>query len=284
MRSRDGVCQKEAAVAPCRGAPRTATRGWGAGQAHCRGARTVAGGGQDAPGCHARRAQGGAEQRLPGGGERPDRVSGAAETGGAAKKKSCVASARTEPQRQTLRREVAEVHGGALVFVEAMGITSDLAREYGRAAPGERVVATKPSARGDNLSVSGALGFEELRAAMRVPGAVEGDACLVFSTDGLAPRLRPGNSVFLDHVPTHQMAALEEALTAGDAKVKFLPPDSPDFSPIENCWSKVKTFLRRVAARTQQDLDAALSQALAMISGDDIKGWFAHCGYGDALN
>jgi transposase len=179
---------------------------------------------------------------------------------------------------------VAELNVGDFVFVDAMGLKIDLAREYGRAAPGERVVDTKPSARGNNLSVIGALGFDELRAAMRVPGAVDGDACLVFTQDVLAPRLRPGNIVFLDNVPTHKMAAIEEALTAVDAKVKFLPPYSPDFSPIENCWSKVKTFLRRVAARTQQDLDAALSQALAMITGDDIKGWFAHCGYGDALN
>jgi transposase len=179
---------------------------------------------------------------------------------------------------------VAEVTVGDFVFVEEMGIKIDLAREYGRAAPGERVGDTKPSARGNNLSVIGALGFDELRAAMRVPGAVDGDAGLIFTKDVLAPRLRPGNIVVLDNVPTHKMAAIEEALTAVDAKVNFLPPDSPAFSPIENCWSKVKPFLRRVAARTQQDLDAALSQALAMITGDDIKGWFAHCGYGDALN
>ena len=173
---------------------------------------------------------------------------------------------------------------GDLVFVDEMGINIDLARAYGRAAPGERVVETKPSARGDNLSVIGALGFEELRAAMSVPGAVDGDACLVFIKDVLAPRLRPGNIVVLDNVPTHKMTAIAEALTAVDAKVKFLPPYAPDLSPIEHCWSKLKTFLRSVAARTRADLEVALSQALALITGDDIKGWFAHCGYGDAPN
>jgi transposase len=211
-------------------------------------------------------------------------VSGAAETGVAAQKKSFVASERNAQQRQTFRRAVAELNVGDFVFVDEMGINIDLAREYGRAAPGERVVDSKPSARGDNLSVIGALGYDELRAAMSVSGAVDGDACLVFTKDVLAPRLRPGDIVFLDNVPTHKMAAIEEAITAVEAKVKFLPPYSPDFSPIENCWSKVKTFLRRVAARTRQDLDSALSQALAMITRDDIKGWFAHCGYVDALN
>jgi transposase len=173
---------------------------------------------------------------------------------------------------------------GDLVFVDEMGINLNLAREYGRAAPGARVRDTNPSARGDNLSVIGALGVDALRAAMSVPGAVDGDACLVFTKAVLAPRLRPGNIVLLDHVPTHKMAAIAEALLAVGARVKFLPPYSPDFSPIENCWSKVKTFLRRVAARTRQDLDAALSQALTTITGDDIIGWFAHCGYGDARN
>ena len=89
--------------------------------------------------------------------------------------------------------------------------------------------------------------------------------------------------VFLAH-PTLKMPAIADAITAVGARVKFLPPYSPDLSPIENCWSKVKTFLRRVAARTRQDLDAALSQALATITRDDIGGWFAHCGSVAALN
>jgi len=68
------------------------------------------------------------------------------------------------------------------------------------------------------------------------------------------------------------------------ARAHFLPPYSPDFSPIENCWAKVKTFLRSVAARTQRALHQALSDALATITTDDITGWFAHCGYRAALN
>lgn len=173
---------------------------------------------------------------------------------------------------------------GDFVFVDEMGISLDLAREYGRAAPGERVVDTKPRTRGDNLSVIGALGADKVRAAMSVPGAVDGEACLVFTTEVLVPSLQPDNIVFMDKVPTHKMPAIAAAITAVGARVKFLPPYSPDFSPIEQCWSKIKPYLRSVAARTQQDLDAALSQALATITREDIHGWFAHCGYVDALN
>ena len=77
------------------------------------------------------------------------------------------------------------------VFVDEMGINIDLARAYGWAAPGEGVVDTKPSTRGENLSVIGALGADAVRAAMSVPGAVDGDACLVFTKDVLAPLLAP---------------------------------------------------------------------------------------------
>jgi len=80
------------------------------------------------------------------------------------------------------------------------------------------------------------------------------------------------------------MPTIAAAIAAVGARVHFLPPYAPELSPIENCWSKVKTFLRSLAARPQKTLDAALSNALATITHDDIKGWFAHCGYVDALN
>ena len=246
--------------------------------------RTVARGGQDAPGCHARSTPGGAEPRLPGGSPPPERVSGAPETGVAAKQKRVVASERQAQPRQPCRREVAEVKVNDFVFGAEMGSNLAGARAYGRAAPGERVGDTHPSTRGDTLSVIGALGADAVRAALRVPGAVAGDLWLVFTTAGLAPCLHPGTSVLMDKVPTHQRPASAAAIPAVGARVKFLPPSSPDCSPIENCWSKVKTFLRSVAARTQKDRAAALSNALATITRDDIKGWFAHCGYVDALN
>jgi transposase len=179
---------------------------------------------------------------------------------------------------------VAELNVDDFVFVDEMGLNIDLARGYGRAAPGERVVDTTPSTRGENLSVIGALGADAMRAAMSVPGAVDGDASLVFTTQVLAPCLHPGNIVFMDNVPTHKMPTIAQAIAAVGARVQFLPPYSPDLSPIEHCWAKVKTFLRSIAARTQKALDAALNNALATITRHDIKGWFAHCGYVDALN
>lgn len=168
------------------------------------------------------------------------------------------------------------------VFIDEMGISLDLARDRGRATPGERVVDRKPAARGENLSVIGALGYDRMRATMSLPGAVDGEACLVFIKEVLAPQLRAGEVVLMDNVPTHKMPAVEEAVGTAGARVIFLPPYSPDFSPIENCWSKIKTFLRGVGARTRPGLEAALSKALATITPEDIVGWFTHCGYLDS--
>jgi len=200
------------------------------------------------------------------------------------KKKSFVAGERNARKRRAFWRAVAELKAEDFVFVDEMGIHLGRARAYGRATPGERVVETKPSTRGGNVSVIGALGADALRAARSVPGAVDGDVCLVFTKEVLARRLRPGNIVFMDNVPTHKMSALADAINAVGARVKFLPPYSPDFSPLELCGSKVKTFLRSVAARTRKHLDAALRHALATITREDIAGWFTHCGYGDPLN
>lgn len=168
------------------------------------------------------------------------------------------------------------------VFIDEMGINIDMARDHGRAAPGERVIDTKPSKRGENLSVIGALGYDGMRATMSLPGAVDGEAYLVFTKEVLAPSLNHGEIVFMDNVPTHKMPVIERTINDVGAAVIFLPPYSPDFSPIENCWSKVKTFLRRIAARTRDELEIALSKALATITIDDIVGWFIHCGYVDA--
>ena len=141
------------------------------------------------------------------------------------------------------------------------------------------MVDTKPAVRGENLSVIGALGYDGMRATMSLAGAIDGEAYRIFIQDVLVPSLRGNDIILMDNVPTHKMPVIEQTLNEGGARVIFLPPYSPDFSPIENCWSKIKTLLRGVAARSREALEVALSKTLATITLDDIVGWFAHCGY-----
>jgi transposase len=95
----------------------------------------------------------------------------------------------------------------------------------------------------------------------------------------LVPTLQPGDVVLLDNLKVHQVSTIEQAVQAAGGAVIFLPPYSPDFSPIEPCWSKLKTFLRGCAARTHALLEQALTKALRVIQPNDIRGWFRHCGY-----
>lgn len=165
------------------------------------------------------------------------------------------------------------------VFVDEMGSNISLARRYGRAAPGQRVVDKVPAAWGENRSTITALAPDGVRAALSIPGAVDGEVYLAFIQQMLAPRLRTGDIVFMDNVPTHKMGAIADAITAVGARVEFLPPYSPDLSPVENLWSKVKAILRTIGARTRRDLLAALKKAFAAITRNDILGWYKYCGY-----
>ncbi|MGH9946640.1 MAG: transposase [Pyrinomonadaceae bacterium] len=83
----------------------------------------------------------------------------------------------------------------------------------------------------------------------------------------------------MDNLGAHKVAGVIEAIEARGAKAIYLPPYSPDLNPIEKCWSKIKTYLRAVKARTREALETALKEALLLITPNDDDGWFAHCGY-----
>ena len=95
----------------------------------------------------------------------------------------------------------------------------------------------------------------------------------------LVPSLRAGDIVVMDNLAPHKGSAVAGAIRAAGAEVWFLPPYSPDFNPIEKMWSKIKAFLRKLKARTEQALLAAIAAALKTISASDARNWFGSCGY-----
>ena len=165
------------------------------------------------------------------------------------------------------------------VFIDEMGTNLGLTRLYGRAAPGTRVLEQVPGDQGGNVSTIGALALDGIRTGLSVPGAIDGDTLLFFVEELLAPTLKRGDIVVMDNSPIHKLDEIEDAIAAVGAWVLFLPTYSPDLNPIENCWSKVKARLRALKPRTLPDLLDALVLAFASITGQDILGWFGHCGY-----
>ncbi len=95
----------------------------------------------------------------------------------------------------------------------------------------------------------------------------------------MAPQLRPGQVVVLDNLSAHKAERIREVLAARQCELLFLPPYSPDFTPIEQAFSKVKAILRGLGARTQEALQEAVRLAIAAITPDDAAAWFAHAGY-----
>jgi len=114
---------------------------------------------------------------------------------------------------------------------------------------------------------------------MTVNGAVDGEVFLIYVRAVLVPALSEGDIVVMDNLGAHRVVGVAEAIEAAGARVEYLPPYSPDYNPIEKCWSKIKTYLRKAKARTREALEAALKEALLTITEADARAWFTHCGY-----
>ena len=164
-------------------------------------------------------------------------------------------------------------------FLDESGINIDLTRLYGRAAPGERVVDSVPQPSGPQTTTLAVIGWNGVSAPLVLSGSVNGSVFSGYIEQNVLPTLQPGDILFMDNLSAHKVAGLEELIHSCGAHLIYLPPYSPDFNPIELAWSKVKSILRRIKARTFSDLIDALKVALEAITTHDIHAWFAHCGY-----
>jgi transposase len=154
-----------------------------------------------------------------------------------------------------------------------------MTRQYGRAPRGERVVGAVPQNYGANVTMLAALSLQGVGAVMTVDGATDAAVFHAYVEHVLCPTLVPGDVVIMDNLRAHKVAGIRERIEACGARLIYLPPYSPDLSPIEPCWSKLKALLRTAQARTREALDAAIPQVLAAVTASDARGWFRHCGY-----
>ena len=166
-----------------------------------------------------------------------------------------------------------------VTFIDESGINLAMTRLYGRAPRGERALGSVPQNYGQNVTMLGALSYTGLEAVMTVEGATDADVFRAYVQEVLCPTLHEGDLVVADNLSAHKAAGVQEAIAATGARLLYLPPYSPDLNPIEQCWSKIKTFLRAAKARTRAALDEAVTRALATITAADAREWFAHCGY-----
>jgi transposase len=188
-------------------------------------------------------------------------------------------------ERAAWRAEVAagRLDPAGLIFVDESGVDTRMTRRFARARRGERARGAVPSGRWRwrRLTLIGALGLGGLVAAMTVAAPTDTAVFRAFVERVLAPALRdrPGTLVVMDNLAPHKAAAVHEAIRAAGLEPRLLPRYSPDLSPIEPCWSKVKTLLRARQARSLDELDRELPAVLAAVTSEDARGWFRSCGY-----
>ena len=154
-----------------------------------------------------------------------------------------------------------------------------LVRLFARAPKGKRARGERPIKRGRNVSLIGAIGFKGVITQISLIGATDGLTFEAFISQKLVPKLWSGAYVVMDNCSIHKGKEIEALIQAAGANLIYLPPYSPDFSPIENCWSKVKSILRSIRARNYPDLAKAIEEAFNKVSLKDIQNWFTHCCY-----
>ncbi len=173
----------------------------------------------------------------------------------------------------------AELRATDLVFVDESGANRALCPLYGWAPRGERARGQAPRNRGPNTSLLAAMNMDGWVATMTVEGSTNKEVFLTYLESVLCPALRAGQVVVMDNLSVHKNETVREKIEACGCRLVFLPAYSPDFSPIENAFSKLKNFLRKAKARTQEALETAIAAGLQTIHANDARAWFEHGGF-----
>ena len=166
-----------------------------------------------------------------------------------------------------------------LVFLDETGITTNLLRRYGRGPRGARVGDHAPLSRWQTSTFIAGVRITGLTAPGVIDGAMDGDSFLAYVEQILVPTLRPGDVVVLDNLVVHKQPAVRAALVAAGAALRFLPPYSPDFNPIELAFAKLKAFLRAARPRSFDQVCALVAAALRLYTPTECANYVRHCGY-----
>lgn len=154
-----------------------------------------------------------------------------------------------------------------------------MARMRGRARRGERCRAAIPHGHWKTTTFTAGLRLSGLTAPMVLDGPMTGPAFIAYVEQVLVPTLTPGDIVILDNLPAHKVTGVRAAIEAVGAEVRYLPPYSPEFNPIEMAFAKLKALLRKAAARTITELWAAIAGAIDRFSPTECANFFIHAGY-----
>jgi transposase len=167
-----------------------------------------------------------------------------------------------------------------LIFIDETWAKTNMTRLRGRCLRGERLICKTPHGHWMTTTLIGALSVDGVRCAMNVDGPINQDVFEAFVQDVLCPTLRAGDIVVMDNLSSHKGPRVRALIEARGAELHYLPAYSPDLSPIEPAFSKIKQRLRSLECRTKDQLWTAMQSTLDGITASDAANYFAHCGYG----
>lgn len=182
-------------------------------------------------------------------------------------------------KREKWRKFQQSVFSQKLIFLDETGAKTNMTRLYGRALKGERCFDYAPDGRWERTTILSAVRASGETCSIVFDGALDGKMFDAYIEKFLLPTLMPGEIVIMDNLNVHKSLTAKKLVEERGCKYVFLPEYSPDLNPIEKMWSKVKQVLKGIKARTREELEKAIGKALACITPDDAKGWFASCGY-----
>lgn len=165
------------------------------------------------------------------------------------------------------------------VFIDETWAKTNMTPLYGWAEIGKRVIEYVPHGHWKTTTFLAALRYDRLTAPMVVDGAINGELFLAYVNQVLLSTLHEGDIVVLDNLSSHKVAGVAKAIKSAGAQVLYLPPYSPDFNPIENVFSKLKTMLRKVKSRTMEDLWKNLGELCDIFTPKECQNYFKHAGY-----
>lgn len=166
-----------------------------------------------------------------------------------------------------------------LVFIDESGVQNNMTRNYGRAFGGKRLHEAVPGKTWDTTTIISSIRYDGSVAPMTIDGPIDSEVFKMYLSEILCPTLSNGDMVIMDNLPTHKVSGVTELIEKAGAEVLYLPPYSPDYNPIEKMWSKIKSTLRRIKARSKMELSEAFTVAFNEVTPYNAHGWFKSCGY-----
>lgn len=182
-------------------------------------------------------------------------------------------------RRSQWKKYQGRVDPARFVFIDETWAKTNMTRSHGRCAKGQRLIAKVPQGRWRTLTFLAALRHDRIAAPCVLDGPIDGESFLAYVEQILVPTLSPGEIVIMDNLGSHKSDAVRQAIRKTGARLFFLPPYSPDLNPIEQAFAKLKTLLRKAAARTVEAAWQHIGSLLSEFTPTECYNYLTNAGY-----